>query len=111
MLEKELIDINNVTVYTYLYPLDQLHPDARNKSKAIWCSADKSKTWLDFMLNNATLKEPSANCEAPFAKIEEAAKKYRVRGTPLVLFASGQKIPGSVKKETIEKLLNGAEDE
>lgn len=109
MLEKELININNVTIYTYLYPLDQLHPDARNKSKAIWCSADKSKTWLDFMLNNAALKDPAANCEVPFAKIEELGKKYKVRGTPLVLFASGQKVPGSVKKETLEKMLNGGD--
>ncbi|MGB8600363.1 MAG: DsbC family protein, partial [Burkholderiales bacterium] len=109
MLEKELIDINNVTIYTYLYPLDQLHPDARNKSKAIWCSQDKSKTWLDFMLKNVALKDPSANCEAPFAKIEELGKKYKVRGTPLVLFASGEKVPGSVKKETLEKMLGGAE--
>lgn len=108
MLEKELIDINNVTVYTYLFPLDQLHPDARNKSKAIWCSADKSKTWLDFMLKNVALKDAPANCEVPFAKIEELGKKYKVRGTPLVLFASGEKVPGSVKKETLEKML-GAE--
>ncbi len=107
MLEKELIGVNNVTVYTFLYPLDQLHPDARNKSKAIWCSADKSKTWLDFMLNNVALKEASANCEVPFAKIEEVGAKYKVRGTPLVLFANGEKIPGSVKKETLEKMLNG----
>jgi thiol:disulfide interchange protein DsbC len=105
MLEKELIDVNNVTVYTYLFPLDQLHPDARNKSKAIWCSADKSKAWLDFMLKNVALKDAPANCEVPFAKIEELGKKYKVHGTPLVLFASGEKVPGSVKKETIEKML------
>lgn len=107
-LEKELIDVNNVTVYTYLFPLDQLHPDARNKSKAIWCSPDKSKAWLDFMLKNTALKDAPANCEVPFAKIEELGRKYKVRGTPLVLFASGEKVPGSVKKETIEKML-GAE--
>jgi thiol:disulfide interchange protein DsbC len=111
MLEKELIDVNNVTVYTFLFPLDQLHPDARNKSKAIWCSADKSKVWLDFMLKNVALKDAPANCEVPFAKIEELGKKYKVRGTPLVLFSSGEKVPGSVKKETIEKMLAGKEAE
>lgn len=106
MLEKELIDVTNVTVYTYLFPLDQLHPDARNKSRAIWCSPDKSKAWLDFMLKNVALKDAPTNCEVPFAKIEELGRKYKVRGTPLVLFASGEKVPGSVKKETIEKMLS-----
>jgi thiol:disulfide interchange protein DsbC len=107
MLEKELIDINNVTVYTFLFPLDQLHPDARNKSKAIWCSADRSKTWLDFMLKSVPLKEPTANCEAPFAKTEEVGKKYKVRGTPLLVFPNGEKLPGAAKKETLEKMLSG----
>jgi thiol:disulfide interchange protein DsbC len=107
MLEKELIDINNVTVYTFLFPLDQLHPDARNKSKAIWCSADRSKTWLDFMLKSVPLKEAAANCEAPFAKTEEVGKKYKVRGTPLLVFPNGEKLPGAAKKETLEKMLNG----
>ncbi len=107
MLEKELINVTNVTIYTYLFPLDQLHPDARSKSKAIWCSGDRSKVWLDFMLNNAALKDAPANCEVPFDKIEEQGKKYKVRGTPLLVFANGQKVPGSMKKETIEKMLNG----
>ncbi|HQS38242.1 MAG TPA: DsbC family protein, partial [Methylotenera sp.] len=31
----ELANITDVTVYTFLYPIDQLHPDAANKSKLI----------------------------------------------------------------------------
>ena len=37
--QNELSIITDVTIYTFLMPLDQLHPDAANKSKAIWCAA------------------------------------------------------------------------
>ena len=32
-LEQELKGVDNVTIYTFLYPIDQLHPDAARKSK------------------------------------------------------------------------------
>ena len=37
-LENELKGVDDVTIYTFLYPIDQLHPDAARKSKIIWCS-------------------------------------------------------------------------
>lgn len=43
--DRELSKIDNVTVYTFLYPLEQLHPDAGRKATAIWCSADRGKAW------------------------------------------------------------------
>ena len=37
-LEKEeLINVDNITIYTFLYPL-AIHPKARAKSEKIWCS-------------------------------------------------------------------------
>ena len=37
-LEQTLQDVDNVTVYNFMYPIDSLHPAARNKQKAIWCA-------------------------------------------------------------------------
>ena len=39
--EKDLAKIDDVTIYTFLYPI--LSPDSHEKAKAIWCSSDKSK--------------------------------------------------------------------
>ena len=44
-LEQELKSVDNVTIYTFLYPIDSLHPDAARKSRMIWCSADKVKAY------------------------------------------------------------------
>ena len=39
--ERDLEKVNNVTVYTFLYPI--LSPDSTEKSKHIWCAKDKAK--------------------------------------------------------------------
>ncbi|HWT28742.1 MAG TPA: DsbC family protein, partial [Methylophilaceae bacterium] len=60
--QRELVNITDVTIYTFLFPLEQLHPDAANKARAIWCSADKSKAWTDWVLNNQ-LPKAAGNCD------------------------------------------------
>ena len=40
-LETTLQSVDNVTVYTFLYPV--LSPDSTAKSKAIWCATDRAK--------------------------------------------------------------------
>ena len=55
--QNELSNITDVTIYTFLMPLDQLHPDAANKAKAIWCSADRAKSWQDWVLNGQLPKK------------------------------------------------------
>ena len=42
-LEKTLKNVDNTTVYTFLFPIDQLHPDAARKSRMIWCAPDRVK--------------------------------------------------------------------
>ncbi len=40
-LENEIKGLDNVTIYTFLFPIDQLHPDAARKSRMIWCAPDR----------------------------------------------------------------------
>ncbi len=106
-LENEFLKVTDVTVYTFLYPIDSLHPQAREKSKAIWCSADRLKAWNDYMLNN-TAPKAAGNCDTPLAKIGELGEKYKISGTPTLFFANGRKVPGAVPAEQIEQMLNAA---
>jgi len=50
--QNELSKITDVTVYTFLYPIEQLHPDAANKSRLIWCASNRVKAWNDWIFNN-----------------------------------------------------------
>ncbi len=100
-LEKELRDVDNVTIYTFLYPIDQLHPDAARKSKIIWCSPDRVRAWDEFF---ATGKLPAnkGDCDTPLAATHELGQKLRVNATPTLVFADGSIVPGALPKERLE---------
>jgi len=102
--QNELSNITDVTIYTFLMPLDQLHPDAANKAKAIWCSADRAKAWQDWALNGQ-LPKKSSNCDAPLEKVATLARKLGVTSTPTIFFADGKRMLGAYPAAEIEKAL------
>ena len=102
--QNELSNITDVTIYTFLMPLDQLHPDAANKAKAIWCSADRAKSWQDWALNGQ-LPKKSSNCDAPLDKVATLARKLGVTSTPTIFFADGKRMLGAYPAAEIEKAL------
>lgn len=104
---KELSNISDVTIYTFLYPIDQLHPDAANKSKLIWCANNRAKAWNDWILNNQ-LPSSAGNCEVPLERVGELARKLGVTSTPTLIFADGKRVMGAQPYKEIEKYLQAA---
>jgi thiol:disulfide interchange protein DsbC len=102
--QNELSNITDVTIYTFLMPLDQLHPDAANKAKAIWCSADRAKSWQDWVFNGQ-LPKKSTNCDAPLDKVATLARKLGVTSTPTIFFADGKRMLGAYPAAEIERAL------
>lgn len=100
--EKDLQKINNVTVHLFLIPI--LGADSEEKSRNIWCSKDKAKAWNDWMLSDNLPKAASCNTDALTANLE-FAKKYRITGTPTLVFADGTRVPGAINAQQVEKLL------
>lgn len=105
--QKELVNITDVTIYTFLYPLEQLHPDAVNKSKAIWCSADRAKAWTDWVMNNQ-LPKAGTTCDTPVEKIAVLGRRLGVSSTPTLIFADGKRILGAYPAKDIEQALSAA---
>jgi len=101
-LAKELQSVNDVTVYTFLYPI--LSPDSNEKSKNIWCATDRAKAWNDLMIDG---KQPaSANCSHPTDKVVALGRKLNIRGTPAMIFADGSRTPGYMPAAMLEKALD-----
>jgi len=100
-LEKELLHINNVTIYTLLYPILQ---GSRELSEAIWCSDNRLESWNDFMLNGTAPTEK--DCESPIDTLLQTGRKYKVNSTPTMVFTNGKIVPGMLSAERIEKKLN-----
>lgn len=100
-LARELQSVNNITVYTFLLPI--LSKDSADKSRAVWCAADRGKAWNDLMLSGTV--PATGNCEAPIEKILALAQKYNIRGTPTIFLANGERIPGAISVAQLEQKL------
>ncbi|WP_198289753.1 MULTISPECIES: DsbC family protein [unclassified Methylophilus] len=105
--QKELSNINDVTIYTFLYPIEQLHPDAANKSRSIWCASNRVKAWQDWIFNNK-LPTSTAKCDVPLEKVGELAHKVGVNSTPTLFFENGKRMLGAQPADEIEKSLQAA---
>ncbi len=101
--EADMQKINHATVYLFLYPI--LGADSTEKSKVIWCSADKGKAWQDWMLNEVPLRGTSKCNTDALARNVEFGKKHRINGTPTILLADGTRIPGAISNAQLEKML------
>lgn len=102
-LRKSMEGINNVTIYTFLYPI--LSPDSTTKSKAVWCSSDKGKAWDDWMING---KAPggNANCDTPIDQVVALGKKLQVTGTPTIFFGDGSRVGGAMPVDQLKSKLD-----
>ena len=105
--QNELVNIDDVTVYTFLYPIESLHPDAANKSKSIWCAPNRVKAWNDWIFNNQ-LPTSAAKCDVPLERVGEMARKYGVTSTPTLFFADGKRMLGAQPHKEIERYLQAA---
>ncbi len=109
-LEEELKSVDNVTIYTFLYPIDSLHPDAARKSRIIWCADDRAKAWDDYYATGA-LPNNKGDCDNPVAKLQELGAKYKVNATPTLVFADGSVVPGALPAQRLESELASGEAE
>lgn len=114
-LSKALAKVENVTVYTFLMPLDELHPEARNRSAAVWCAKDRSSAWLDLMERGIAPKPTArqkqgraagdAGCDTPLDRNLELASRLGVRGTPALFAEDGRMMAGAGSTEQLELFL------
>ena len=101
-LEKTLNDVKGVKVYTFLFPLTQLHPKAYAKSEGIWCSKDQHATLQKVMLNGFVPEK--ADCKTPLDDIAIVAKGLNINGTPAIIAGDGRRMSGAPR--TADALIN-----
>lgn len=98
-----LKDIDNVTIYTFMYNI--LSEDSFAKSKNIWCAPNRIKAWDDWMINGKLPPAAPASCETPNDKIVALGQKLKIQGTPAIFFTDGTRIPGAVDLPGLEAKL------
>lgn len=102
---KTLAQVNNVTVYTFLYPI--LSQDSFDKSRAVWCSKDRVAAWNNWMIDGKAPDAAPADCKNPLQQVLQLGQKLDVSGTPTLIFSNGKRVPGAVPAAELEQLLAG----
>ena len=101
--EQDLQTVKDVTVYTFLYPI--LGGDSPEKSKAIWCAKDSTKAWREWMIKGTPTAESPPCDTAALQRNVALGRKYRINGTPGLVFEDGKHQPGASSAEAVEKQL------
>jgi thiol:disulfide interchange protein DsbC len=103
-LHAELKDSKEFTIYYFLYPLREIHPEAYGKSVSIWCSEDKAKA-LDEVESGKDI--PKKECTHPIDGIIALGRNLGVNGTPTIILEDGRRISGYVpKEELLSRVVN-----
>lgn len=105
-LAKDLQKLDNVTIYTFLYPI--LSEDSVKKSRQIWCASDRAKVWNDWMIDG---KVPSGKEDCDVSAVNnnrDYGAKLNISGTPTIFFADGTRVPGAMPLQQIDQKLSGA---
>lgn len=103
--EQTLQKVDDITVYVFMYPV--IRPQNADHSKAVWCSADRAKAWLDLALLH---KPPAAaaSCDNPVEKNLELGRSLRVNSTPTLILANGERIAGGLPAADLQDMLEQA---
>lgn len=103
--DQEIVKMDDVTVHVFMLPI--ISPESAPLSRAVWCSPDRAKAWLDLMLRDVA-PAAAGNCPNPIDRNLELGRKLRVNGTPLLVLADGQRISGWRPAAQLSEMMDAA---
>lgn len=103
---KVFTQLDNVTIYTFMFPIESLHPQAKAKAESIWClpEAERAGAWDNMM--RGVMPAPT-KCANPIDRNIGLAESLGVQGTPTMFSEDGRKMPGMAPLERMESWLKG----
>lgn len=100
---KTLLDLNNVTIYTFFLPI--LRQESEIVSRNAWCAKSREDAWNDWMLLGKEPPRAASGCDFPLQRIRELASSHGITGTPTTFFADGRRMQGALTRDRLEKML------
>lgn len=102
--EAELDKLDNVTIYTFMYPV--VSAESRVISAKVWCSRDRSRAWKTVMTGGSI--QGSAACDTPLDTNLSLGKALGVKGTPTLLNTQGRMVAGFQSVDSLTRLMTTA---
>ena len=103
--EQILAQVEDVTIYYFMYPV--IRPELADHSRAVWCSPDRAKAWLELAARpKPRVPAADASCDAPIERVLELGKSLRVSSTPTLFFANGERLRGGLPAAQLRAMLD-----
>lgn len=97
-----LSQLDDVTIYTFPYPVLSAESDA--KARAALCAPDRAKAWSELM-STGKAASPEKPCQSGVDQLIELGTRLSIRGTPTVFFADGRRAQGAVPPDQFMAML------
>jgi len=101
-LEEQMQEMTDVTIFTFILPLESIHAGATEKANRIWCAKDRKKAWSSWMIDKVEPEHKSCNTDA-LSTVKAWSEKLKVNSTPTLFFADGHRVAGVVSNKDLEK--------
>lgn len=99
-LETELSKLNDVTIYTFIYPIKT---QSVAVSKQVFCEKDPALAWSNLIAKGI---QPASKqtCANPVDRNLALGKSLGLNGTPAIIFSNGFKVMGAYPAQEIEQI-------
>ena len=105
--ERALAQIDDISVYVFMYPV--IRPENADHSRAVWCSPDRAKAWLELAAAaQPKVSQAGTSCPNPLDKVHELGRKLGVNSTPTLFLANGERLSGGLGPDDLKELLDRA---
>jgi thiol:disulfide interchange protein DsbC len=97
--------MDDITIYVFMYPV--IRPENADHSRAVWCSPDRAKAWLELAAApRPKVPEAPTSCANPVDKVLDVGHKLGVNSTPTLFFANGERMAGGLRPEDLKEMLD-----
>ena len=105
--ERTLGQMDDITIYVFMFPV--IRPENIEHSRAVWCSPDRAKAWLELAAAPQPKVPPAApSCPNPVDKVLDLGQKLGVNSTPTLIFANGERLAGGLRLADLTEMLEKA---
>jgi thiol:disulfide interchange protein DsbC len=103
--ERTLAQMDDITIYVFMYPV--IRPENIDHSRAVWCSPDRAKAWLELAAApRPKIPDAPSSCANPVDKVVDFGQKLGVNSTPTLFFSNGERLAGGLRPEDLKAMLD-----
>jgi thiol:disulfide interchange protein DsbC len=101
--EMDQYHAQGIAIRYLFYPRAGIGSDSYAKAVSVWCADDRKGAMDDAKAGKSV---PAKSCENPVEEHYELGQQMRLQGTPALVLADGEVVPGYVPADKLRRALD-----